>query len=90
MAARSMSACALARYPDKPDPIGMSAFGTKRTCACARQMSAIGGKADIDLDIEEYPLMTHRGHSRAEINGKVGELRHSRSAGAVLNIGHGI
>jgi hypothetical protein len=53
-------------------------------------MSAIGGKADIDLDIEEYPLMTHRGHSRPEINGKVGELRHSRSAGAVLNIGHGI
>ena len=34
--------------------------------------------------------MTHRGHSRPEINGKVGELRHSRNAGAVLNIGHGI
>ena len=26
---------------------GMSAFGTKRTWACALQMSAIGGKADI-------------------------------------------
>ena len=25
----------------------MSAFGTKRTWACALQMSAIGGKADM-------------------------------------------
>src|SRR6185312_2662300 len=27
----------------------MSAFGPKRTCACAPQMSAFGGKADILL-----------------------------------------
>ena len=27
--------------------LAMSAFGTKRTWACALQMSAIGGKADI-------------------------------------------
>ena len=26
---------------------GMSAIGTKRTWACALQMSAIGGKADM-------------------------------------------
>ena len=25
----------------------MSAIGTKRTCACAPQMSAFGGKADM-------------------------------------------
>jgi hypothetical protein len=42
----------------------MPAFGTKQTWPSALHMSAIGGKADIDLDIEEYPLMTHRGHSR--------------------------
>ena len=27
----------------------MSAIGTKRTCACALQMSAIGGKADMTI-----------------------------------------
>src|ERR1043166_6950673 len=34
--------------------------------------------------------MTQSGHARPEINCTVGELRHSRRAGAVLNIGHGI
>ena len=29
----------------------MSAFGTKQTWACALQMSAIGGKADMEIAV---------------------------------------
>jgi hypothetical protein len=33
--------------PNPSDGLIMSAYGTKRTSACALHMSAIGGKADI-------------------------------------------
>ena len=36
----------------------MSAIGTKRTCARALQMSAIGGKADIGAGVS-LPALTH-------------------------------
>jgi hypothetical protein len=45
--------------------VGMSAFGPKRTCASALQMSAFGGKADIiqgKTDIKKCLLMTQSGH----------------------------
>ena len=38
----------------------MSAFGTKRTCRVALQMSAIGGKADISALFRKAPAATYR------------------------------
>ena len=43
----------------------MSAIGTKRTSLVAPHMSAIGGKADIDVLHCKCPLMTQSGHRRA-------------------------
>ena len=40
----------------------MSAIGTKRTCASALQMSAFGGKADIEVKGFYCPLLTQSGH----------------------------
>jgi|GEM_PF-2366022 hypothetical protein len=48
----------------------MSAFGTKRTWACAQHMSAFGGKADItselsanDLKRSLEPMPREQGHA---------------------------
>ena len=41
----------------------MSAFGTLRTCATALQMSAIGGKADMNGLHCKCLLLTQSGHS---------------------------
>jgi hypothetical protein len=46
-----------------------------------RLMSAIA-KNRHSKATDQCPLLTQSGHSRLEINRKVGELRHSRSAGA--------
>ena len=40
----------------------MSAIGTKRTCASAPHMSAIGGKADMTFFAAKCPLLTQSGH----------------------------
>jgi hypothetical protein len=40
----------------------MSAIGTKRTCACAAHMSAIGGKADMPFRTANVRYWSNSGH----------------------------
>src|SRR6476659_4741200 len=46
------------RLPPKP----VSACGTQRTLSSTLNMSAFGGKAEIEWQHEESPLLTHSGH----------------------------